>query len=413
MDVSSPDPPSFSLRQKQPPLLSSKPRSSRKVTSLFSGDTGGEPSSDDTGVKKWLSDGIGSVVSKASVSGVAAASPEKEGGQRWESQRGGGSSSGSSSSGTGTEFTSPVRAPKDASSSRFTPQRNLGGLFASPLPPPRPHRDEDANDEGAADQNDGEVSETADLILAVSPAPRSPKREDTAADETVRPPAAQAASTAEVSPVARASAAETSFAPEAPPLTPGRPTLAVTATAVALARLSPLAALAPAPIKASSSAALKTEASMSSCRCGCSPSSPSSSSSGAAIEPSVSGACCVSNKAFEGDEAMCTLEILVKRDRIGVSALSSWRVAELKRRLVHLKHFPADAGGRAAEEIILVPTFPPGSTPIEDHVRLDTLDTDVTYKARRRPAGASPQSPRPPPPSPPPESTEEHATEHE
>lgn len=77
----------------------------------------------------------------------------------------------------------------------------------------------------------------------------------------------------------------------------------------------------------------------------------------------------------------------------GVSALASWRVAELKRRLVHLRHFPADAGGPAGEEIALIPSFPPGSTPLEDGVRLHTLDADVTYKARRRSAGAPPRQP--------------------
>lgn len=61
----------------------------------------------------------------------------------------------------------------------------------------------------------------------------------------------------------------------------------------------------------------------------------------------------------------------------GVSALASWRVAELKRRLVHLDFFPA------AEMIALVPTFPLGAAALEDDVVLDTLDADVTYKARR------------------------------
>lgn len=82
----------------------------------------------------------------------------------------------------------------------------------------------------------------------------------------------------------------------------------------------------------------------------------------------------------------------------GVSALASWTVAELKRRLVHLKLFSADNGGPAEETIVLVPSFPPRSTPLEDDVRLDTLDADVTYKARRRSAGA-PTPPQPPPPS--------------
>lgn len=67
----------------------------------------------------------------------------------------------------------------------------------------------------------------------------------------------------------------------------------------------------------------------------------------------------------------------------GVNALASWRVAELKRRLVHLKFFPA------AEAIALVPTIPLGVEALGDDVRLDTLDDDVTYKARPRPVAAA------------------------
>lgn len=44
---------------------------------------------------------------------------------------------------------------------------------------------------------------------------------------------------------------------------------------------------------------------------------------------------------------------------------------------MHLNFFPA------AEAIALVPTFPLGGAALEDDVVLDTLDADVTYKARR------------------------------
>lgn len=60
-----------------------------------------------------------------------------------------------------------------------------------------------------------------------------------------------------------------------------------------------------------------------------------------------------------------------------MSALASWRVAELKRRLVHLRLCPA------GEAIALVPTFPLGGAALADDVLLETLDADVTYKARR------------------------------
>lgn len=58
----------------------------------------------------------------------------------------------------------------------------------------------------------------------------------------------------------------------------------------------------------------------------------------------------------------------------GVSALVSWRVAELKRRLVYLKLFPD------AEKIALKPRF--GKQVLGDDQALSTLDADVTYEAR-------------------------------
>lgn len=61
----------------------------------------------------------------------------------------------------------------------------------------------------------------------------------------------------------------------------------------------------------------------------------------------------------------------------GVSALLSWTVAELKRRLVFLKLFP-DAG-----KITLKPRFEEDS--LEDNQKLGTLDADVTYEARAVP----------------------------
>lgn len=61
----------------------------------------------------------------------------------------------------------------------------------------------------------------------------------------------------------------------------------------------------------------------------------------------------------------------------GVSALSSWRVAELKRRLVYLKLFSSP------EEIILRPRFEDEA--LEDNTSLATLDTDVTYEVRVSP----------------------------
>lgn len=137
MDISSPDPAAFSFaRQKHPPAISSKPRSSRKVSSLFSGESGetagpsdaaAAAATADAAAKKWVSDNNGIVPAGGSLcsEGDQAASPQSSSG-------GGG--------GGGAGFTSPVRASQEsgATSSRFTPQRNLGGLFASPLAPPPP-----------------------------------------------------------------------------------------------------------------------------------------------------------------------------------------------------------------------------------------------------------------------------------
>lgn len=167
MDVSSPEPVLFSL-QKPPPLLSSKPRSTRKVSSLFSDGTAGARSD---GVSAKKETGGSRDVSAAPGAGVvgligedrlqaAADSRETE---AWD---------GSQSGGGGASFASPVRASRDAADgSRYTPQRNLGGLFASPLPPPRD-----------ASRSTGAVPGSADLALGLAPPlAQRPKREEPAA----------------------------------------------------------------------------------------------------------------------------------------------------------------------------------------------------------------------------------------
>lgn len=158
MDVSSPDPAPFSFaRQKHPPAISSKPRSSRKVSSLFSTDTGeaAGPSDDSSVVKK----GCGDVSSVAPPGGLLGAGGDQAASPSTQSY-----SSGSGNGSGGAVFTSPVRASREpgATSSRFTPQRNLGGLFASPLPPPPP----------AAHEEEGGVTTVVPLLL------QSPKHEE-------------------------------------------------------------------------------------------------------------------------------------------------------------------------------------------------------------------------------------------
>lgn len=53
----------------------------------------------------------------------------------------------------------------------------------------------------------------------------------------------------------------------------------------------------------------------------------------------------------------------------------SWRVAELKRRLVYLKMFPN------VDSISLKPRY--GGEMLHDGQALGTLDTEVTYEARK------------------------------
>lgn len=166
MDVSSPDPaPFWFARQKHPPAISSKPRSSRKVSSLFSSDTGETADSSDAAAAKKK---VGDTSSIAPAGG----SPFCAGGDQTASPASGSRIGGGGSGGAG--FTSPVRASREsgATSSRFTPQRNLGGLFASPLPPPLPPTNEE--DGGVTAAPPGLAAAAVPLLL------RSPKREEPA-----------------------------------------------------------------------------------------------------------------------------------------------------------------------------------------------------------------------------------------
>lgn len=150
IDVSSPDPASFSFARqtRYPPALSTKPKSTRKVGNLFSG--GSTAASAGASIDNRLGNSIRKSTSSASAARGAPGgsycsswhddpdndirSPGKDAAQTWDSQSGGGSSD---SAGLG--FTSPVRKSRPgAASSRFTPQRNLVALFASPLPLPPP-----------------------------------------------------------------------------------------------------------------------------------------------------------------------------------------------------------------------------------------------------------------------------------
>lgn len=149
-------PAAFSFARKHPPPLSSKPR---KATSLFrhpaseAGKKGNDykngassPVTHEGTVSKSGADG------DASSSGAAfAVAAEQDGEARthgaasalsWDGRSsgggGGGEGSGSGSGGVAC-FGSPARPPREnVTSFRFTPQRNLNGLFASPVPPPPP-----------------------------------------------------------------------------------------------------------------------------------------------------------------------------------------------------------------------------------------------------------------------------------
>lgn len=163
MDVSSPDPAPFSFaRQKHPPAISSKPRSSRKVSSLFSSDTGeAAGSSDAAGAADASKKGLGDESSMTPAGGSLCAGGEQAASPATDS--GGGSG--------GAGFTSPVRASREpgATNSRFTPQRNLGGLFASPLPPPPPTTNDE---EGVTASSPRGLTAALPLLLQM------PKREE-------------------------------------------------------------------------------------------------------------------------------------------------------------------------------------------------------------------------------------------
>eukprot|EP00903_Cladosiphon_okamuranus_P008915 g8534.t1 len=357
MDVSSPDPAPFSFaRQKHPPAIASKPRSSRKVSSLFGSDATGEaaagPHDTSAALKKGCVDGSGSVAPPGGLVGVGgdqAASPATK---RYSS--GGGS-------GGGGGFTSPVRASRElgTNSSRYTPQRNLGGLFASPLPPlPPTGHEEQEGGVTAPSPRDG-LSAVVPLLL------HSPKREEPAVPAPAPGVAVDEAASARSDNQTSVEKLPTSIAASA---SPAAATAAAPAPAEKAVTPSPVAAL------AAAAAPVARSGSPPACQCGCSSSLGASDSACGDVD-----VCCVSNEAFKDKDSktMRTLEVVVKRERIGVGALASWRVAELKRRLVHLNLFSA------AEAIALVPTFPLGGAALDDDIVLGTLDADVTYKARQ------------------------------
>lgn len=145
-------PAAFSFPRKHPPALSSKPR---KATSLFR-----HPASEAGKKGNDYKDGASSPVthegtaSKDGADGDAsslAAAAEQDGEARTQGAasaqsrdgrsggRGGGGEGSGSGSGGVVCFGSPTRPPRESVTSfRFTPQRNLNGLFASPVPPPPP-----------------------------------------------------------------------------------------------------------------------------------------------------------------------------------------------------------------------------------------------------------------------------------
>lgn len=153
-------PAAFSFPRKHPPPLSSKPR---KATSLFrhpaseAGKKGNDYKTDvsssplrheDGASKPGLGDSSSAGSAATSGHHTTADLDQEDGEARthgvgptlWSGGSGedGGSGSGSGS-GVGACFGSPARPPKEnITSFRFTPQRNLNGLFASPVPPPPP-----------------------------------------------------------------------------------------------------------------------------------------------------------------------------------------------------------------------------------------------------------------------------------
>lgn len=167
MDISSPDPGATSRKHAgQPPAISSKPRVSRKVSSLFGKEKGDEVagSKESSAGKRGGDGGRVAAVAGGDSFFVAGRPPSRE-------VPSGGIGGGGGNSGAGG-FTSPVRGSTEsgAASSRFTPQRNLGGLFASP--PPR--KEQDGSDVSAviplllrSPKGEGEEPAAGELILHI------------------------------------------------------------------------------------------------------------------------------------------------------------------------------------------------------------------------------------------------------
>lgn len=185
MLLSSPAAPdTTSFPRKNPPALSTKAR--KKKMSLFGGGGGDSHDDDDSydspkgyfaergSSSVTLSDGF--TQEERQVEGSANAS------SLWRPRTGGDTTVGRVGLGDAAcSFTSPARPPRETSlfsNDRITPQRNLGGLFASPVPP-------QVGQSPAATLTVGSPSDQATTLLTLPPRklPSSPQREERSAGE--------------------------------------------------------------------------------------------------------------------------------------------------------------------------------------------------------------------------------------
>lgn len=133
MLLSSPTAPDTSFPRKTPPALSTKAR--KKKMSLFGSNFHGDDSYD--GPKDCFAERGSSVTMSEGFKQEA--TPQLEGSGNASPWQGAGDAVGGVGDGDSAySFSSPARPPRETSlfsSDRMTPQRNLVGLFASPVPP--------------------------------------------------------------------------------------------------------------------------------------------------------------------------------------------------------------------------------------------------------------------------------------
>lgn len=180
MLLSSPAAPDTSFPRKNPPTLSTKAR--KKKMSLF-GRNYHDDDSDD-GPKGCFAERGGSVTMSEGFRQEAAQQLDGSGNDAspWNETGDGVGGVGVGVGDSAYSFSSPARPPRETglfSSDRMTPQRNLGGLFASPAPP-QSCQSPAANVKSGNDSSSHASSDQAETVWTLPPRklPSSPQRDE-------------------------------------------------------------------------------------------------------------------------------------------------------------------------------------------------------------------------------------------